>query len=342
MIRPLSILFMTALACFSDTLSWKQLPSLPEPLGVAAPFAGVSHGALLVAGGAHFPDKMPWDGGQKKWVDNLWMLAKPDGTWKEIGKLPRPLGYGISVTHGNSVICVGGSDSKQHYADCFRLTLNGEVVTTETLPKLPIALSGASGALVGEVLIVCCGAEQSGEQAASNRAFALDLGAKDPAWKELPALPGKPRLLATAGSNDGKFYLFGGAALAPSTEGKVVREFLSEAWSFSTKDGWKRIADLPKPNVAAPAPAPLHQGKLLLLAGDDGSRVGFQPLAKHPGFPKGILAYDPVADRWSQLGEVPAPRATVPCVEWQGNSVIPSGEARPGVRSPEIWSLSPH
>ena len=340
MIRPILFLFMTALACFADTLSWKQLPTLPEPLGVAAPFAGVTSGALLVAGGAHFPDKMPWDGGQKKWVDNVWFLAKPDGQWKDIGKLPRPLGYGISVTHGNGVICVGGSDAKQHYAECFKLTWANETLQTMSLPKLPIALSAASGALLGEVLIVCCGAELPGEQVATNRAFALDLSAKDSAWKELPALPGKARILATAGSHDGIFYLFGGAALVANAEGKVVREFLKEAWSFTMKDGWKRIADLSKPNVAAPAPAPFHQGKLLLIAGDDGSRVGFQPLAKHPGFPKGVLAYDPATDRWSEAGETPAPRATVPCLEWQGNFIIPSGEARPGVRSPEIWSLN--
>jgi N-acetylneuraminic acid mutarotase len=81
-------------------------------------------------------------------------------------------------------------------------------------------------------------------------------------------------------------------------------------------------------------------GKLLLLSGDDGSLAGFQPLEKHPGFPKDILAYDPALDRWSALGEVPAPRATVPCIEWRGAFIIPSGEARPGVRSPEVWSFS--
>ena len=340
MIRPILLLLMTALAGFADTLTWNKLPALPEPLGVAAPYAGMTGGALLVAGGAHF-DKMPWDGGQKKWLDQVWLLAKPEGTWKEVGKLPRPLGYGISVTHGNTVICVGGSDAKQHHAECFQFTWTGEKLQMENLPSLPIALSAASGALVGNVLIVCCGAEQPGEQAAINRAFALDLAAKDLAWKELPALPGRPRLLATAAAHDGVFYLFGGAALAANADGKVVRQFLKEAWRFTIKDGWKQVANLPRPNVAAPSPAPFHGGKFLLLGGDDGSRVGFQPLTEHPGFPKGFLAYDPIADRWSEPGTVPAPRATVPCVEWQGNVIIPSGEVRPGVRSPEIWSLSP-
>ena len=36
-------------------LSWSELPSLPDPLGVAGPFAGVHNDALIVAGGANFP-----------------------------------------------------------------------------------------------------------------------------------------------------------------------------------------------------------------------------------------------------------------------------------------------
>ena len=71
------------------------------------------------------------------------------------------------------------------------------------------------------------------------------------------------------------------------------------------------------------------------------SRAGFTPVEKHPGFPKQILAYDPALDRWSEAGETPAPRATVPCVEWRSAFIVPSGEVRPGVRSPEVWSFRP-
>ena len=46
---------MTTLAFAADTLTWKQLPPLPDVPGVAAPFAGVSGCALLVAGGVNFP-----------------------------------------------------------------------------------------------------------------------------------------------------------------------------------------------------------------------------------------------------------------------------------------------
>jgi hypothetical protein len=120
----------------------------------------------------------------------------------------------------------------------------------------------------------------------------------------------------------------------------MTRVYLREAWRFREDDGWKRLADLPKPCVAAPSPAPFVNDQFLLLAGDDGSRTGFQPIDKHPGFPKGILGYDPKSDRWNtDSREVPAPRATAPCVGWNGMFVIPSGEMRPGVRSPEVWAI---
>jgi hypothetical protein len=29
----------------------------------------------------------------------------------------------------------------------------------------------------------------------------------------------------------------------------------------------------------------------------------------------------------------------VPVVEWRGRAVIPGGEVRPGIRTPEVWTL---
>mgnify|MGYP000086895198 CR=1 FL=1 len=95
----------------------KRLTRLPNTEGFAGSFAGVSHGRLIVAGGANFPDKKPWEGGKKKWYDTIYMLDQPDGKWKIAGKLPRPLGYGVCVTHRESVICVGGSDADRQGRD---------------------------------------------------------------------------------------------------------------------------------------------------------------------------------------------------------------------------------
>jgi N-acetylneuraminic acid mutarotase len=269
------------------------------------------------------------------------LLNHPDGGWRDIGKLPRPLAYGISASTPEGVICVGGSDAERHYPEVFQLSWKDGKLGTASLPSLPIPLSGASGTLVNETLYVACGSEKPGEQSATNRLFALDLSAQTPAWRELAALPGKPRLLAVAGAHDDGFYVFGGVALEPNDTGKIGRVYLREAWRFDEKEGWRRVADLPKPCVAAPSPAPFVGNRFLLLAGDDGSRAGFQPIDKHPGFPKDVLAYDPSLDRWIvDADKVSAPRATVPCVKWNGMFAIPSGEVRPGVRSPEVWSIT--
>ena len=40
------------------------------------------------------------------------------------------------------------------------------------------------------------------------------------------------------------------------------------------------------------------------------------------------------------MGEVPTTQVTVPAVAWRGRHVIPNGEIRPGVRTPEVWSFS--
>ena len=58
---------------------WGQLPPLPDRHGFAGGFAGVSHDALIFAGGANFPDAPPWDGGKKVWYDSIFVLAQPDG-----------------------------------------------------------------------------------------------------------------------------------------------------------------------------------------------------------------------------------------------------------------------
>jgi N-acetylneuraminate epimerase len=319
-------------------ITWSQLPPLPDKFGVAGAFAGVSGGVLLVAGGANFPGKMPWEGGKKVWHDTVYALNKTNGSWRVIGRLPRPLAYGVSFTTREGVLCVGGSDSERHYAQAFVLVHSRGKLKVKSLSSLPIPLANGAGALVGDVAYVIGGSEQPGEQSALNRCFALDLGKARPVWTELEPCPGEGRILPVAGAAEGAFYVAGGAGLRP-VDGKIKRIYLRDAWRFSPGKKWERLADLPKPCVAAPSPAPVVDSTLLLIGGDDGSLVGFQPPGKHPGFPRGIQALDLRDERWVQLGDAPASRATLPVVEWNGLFVLPSGEIRPGVRSPEVWTF---
>lgn len=319
-------------------LHWTQLPPLPDPLGVAGTFAGVSHGTLLVAGGANFPSQMPWEGGKKVWQESVYALSQTNGTWQLAGHLPLPLAYGVSLTTPLGVLCIGGSDANRHHAETFLLDYAEGTLRVKKLSPLPTVLANAAGALAGSIAYVACGSTHPGEQAALNRFFALDLAKPKPVWRELPACPGEPRILPVAGAANDSFYLAGGAALR-SVDGKVQRIYLSDAWRYTQGKDWERLADLPKPRAAAASPAPIIHSAMIVMGGDDGSLAGVNPLEKHPGFPASIQELDLATGKWTSGGELPAPRATLPVVEWNGLYVLPSGEVRPGVRSSQVWAL---
>jgi solute:Na+ symporter, SSS family len=351
----LTALFAPAVWCagLGEVLNWDQLAPLPDPVGFAAPFAGVSEGQLLVGGGANFPDGRPWDGASKIWHDSVFALESPGAEWRRVGSLPRPLGYGVSITLPGGVLCVGGSDANSHHSDTFLLRLDGDRVLVEELPPLPYPLANACGALLDGVVHVF-GGQTDPSARPLDRLLMLDPANLDAGWVELEPLPGAPRMLATAGVLDGAFYAFGGTDLVPAEDGGLRRVYLQDAWRYAPKTGWQQLADMPVPLVASPSPAiPGGSAHLLVPGGDDGSLAGeFLRLKDdHPGFTRDVLAYHVITDTWAVAGQMPYdlgpdpalnpnagiwPTVTVPVVQWRGQWVIPSGEVRPGVRTPRV------
>ena len=327
---------------FAPPLEWEKLPSIPDPEGFAAPFAGVSGGALIVAGGANITGNKWAEPLTKTWYDSGFVLESPGGRWRTDGKLPRPLGYGVSITCDEGLICIGGSDATRHYAEVFALVWEGGGMKRREFPSLPRPCANACGALLGRTIYVAGGIELPAATTAMKTFWALNLADPTPHWRELEPWPGPERMLAVAGVRDGSFFLFSGAKLTSGTDGKPVREFLRDAYRYTPEQGWKRIADLPRAAVAAPSPAvPSGSSGLLVLSGDDGTKTSFQPIEDHPGFPREVLAYDSQTDRWSIADEAPFSRATVPVVRWGERFIIPNGEVRPRVRTPEVWALRP-
>ena len=321
-------------------LEWSLLPPLPDPEGFAAPFAGGSNGALLVAGGANIPANKWAEVFTKTWYDSVFVLEPGASRWTTGFKLPRTLAYGVSVTADNSVLCFGGSDATRHYVESFRLRWVAGRLEITALPDLPLPCAHGCGALVGRVVYIAGGTETPGSTTTMRNFWALDLDAPAPVWKELPAWPGPARMLATAGVFGDAFYLFSGVDLQSGPDGTPVRTYLKDAYRFTPAAGWKRVADLPRAAAAAPSPALSISGKLVVLSGDDGEQVSFRPLEKHPGFPRTALVYDTAADAWSTQKGVPLSRATVPAVKWNHGFVLPNGEARPRERTPEVWFTS--
>jgi len=332
--------FVSASAAAGNEEVWEKLPPIPDAEGFAGTFAGVSNGALIVAGGANISGDKWAEPLRKQWYDSVFVLEKPDGEWKSGFKLPRALGYGVSVTTERGLVCIGGSDAQRHHADVFLLQWREGRIVTTTMPALPHSCANMCGALVGNVIYVAGGTEKPDSTTALRTFWSLDLSAAEPRWVALEPWPGPERMLAVAGVAGDSFFIFSGAKLKPGGDGKAVREYLRDAYRFTPGRGWTRLANMPRAAVAAPTPAVSADGvSMRVVSGDDGTRVDFQPVREHPGFPRDELAYDSAHDVWRVAGRVPISRATAPVAQWLGRDVIPNGEVRPRVRTPEVWAV---
>lgn len=332
-----------------DRFTLRKLAPLPDAHGFAGMIAGVSQGQLIVGGGANFPVRKPWEGGHKVWHDRLFVLNTVDGDWSELPQqLPRPLAYAVCGSDAHRLIVVGGetpntgSMGSQYTADVFALTWNGQRLEQSVLPSLPMPISSACGALVGCKFFVAGGATSPTATSTLHSFLCLDLNlpAAQQTWERLPAWPGPARMLATAAVVGDDFYLIGGTDLSSDDSGMPQRRYLQDVYRYRAAEGWKRMADLPRLSVAAPSPAPVVHGQILLLSGDDASQLAI-PQPERTGFPQEMLSYDPQRNVWRQAGMWAEPVVTVPVVEWKSGWQILSGEQRPGVRSPAVWRLEP-
>ena len=317
-------------------LKWTPLAPLPDAEGFAGSYAGVHGGALLVTGGANFPEKPLWEGGPKRWTDRVFVLEDEGGEWKEAAPLPKPLGYGAAVSLPRGVMLIGGSNADGVVSDCFLLAYEGGAVECRPLAPLPVGLTGHAAVEMGGKVYVQGGSLAAGEQDAQSALWVYDPGAD--AWSEGAPLPGRGRFLHQMAAIGDTLYVLGGIGLKPGEDGRQARDMLTEAWSYSEAAGWRRLAELPRFCAAAPTPAPVLGGKIYLLGGDDATVQGYTP-RNHPGFHSASLCYAPAADAWVEAGPVAAARAVLPCVVWGGAAVIVNGEQRPGKRSNEVWSI---
>lgn len=344
-----------------NLFKWDQLPTLPDQFGFAGSFSGVSGGALIVAGGANFPDGgAPWTGSKKVWTDKIFVLDQPAGKWKIAGKLPKALGYGVSVSSNNQLICIGGSNGSGHSAEVFSISYDGKALKIEKLPNLPKALANATGAISGHIIYVAGGLFTPDAEQTANVFWSLDLSTRDGKWISLETWPGTSRMLSVSGVAGKSFYLFSGTDLIKNNSGQTERKYLNDAFCYTPGKGWKKLANLPHAVVAAPSPAyTLKNNTLMVFGGDDGKLAAMASSLKekHPGFSDQILSYNPMLDKWFTSGEILKkinpdadvnpnasiwPAVTNSMVLWKGNLVFPGGEVRPAIRTPRVIIAQPN
>lgn len=316
------------------SLNWQQLADLPDAEGWAGMYAGVNNGVLIVCGGANFPEKPLWEGGPKRWTDRVFVLTAAEGSWQEGSPLPKPLGYGATASLPQGVMLIGGSNADGAVADCYMLSWDGAAISCKSVASLPVTLTGHAAVVMGGKVYVQGGSIAPGEQDAESRMWIYDPAAD--CWSEGPAMPARGRFLQQMATVGDSLYVLGGIGLKDGEDGRKVRDMLTEAWCYTESAGWAPLAELPHFCAAGPTPAPVIDGRIYLLGGDDATVKGYTP-QNHPGFHNFTLCYCPGCDKWAPAGEMAVARAVLPCAEWNGLAVIVNGEQRPGKRSNQVW-----
>ncbi|QEG41466.1 sodium:solute symporter family transporter [Roseimaritima ulvae] len=327
---------------------WQALPDLPDALGVAGPFAGVHNDALIVAGGANFPQPV-WER-VKVWHDVIHVLVRQNDqwVWKDGGKLDKPMAYGATVSTPLGVLCMGGNNGEQTFDDVFLLHWDADQQTLQTtaFPKLPRPCAYGAATLVGDTVYLAGGQYGQTLDTAMENFWSLDLSQLEDAekfgWRQRDACPGDLRAFnITVAQHNGYedcVYVISGRR----QDGEQI-EFLQDSWEFTpSTNTWRRRADVPR-CVMAGTGIDIGQSHIAILGGADGSLFSQSDELRdeHPGFPKEALMYHTITNTWSSGGAMPANHVTTTAVKWDDAIIIPSGEVRPRVRSANIWSVQP-
>lgn len=357
--------------------SWAELPALPEGaqegkqpdhLGLAGTYSGVSNGILIVAGGANFPNKSPWKGGQKWYWDQIYLArvnkeGQPE--WLDTRKkLSVPMAYGAVIQRGDEVLLIGGENSEGVVSDVTVLRWNSDAQDLErkSWSSLPEGFQAIGGGIAeGRILV-------HGVRGNRN-VLLLYEGERKDSWKELEGCPGPPReypvcQVQSNGRIQG-FYLFSGRTTDDSgnihllTDGYVYDPIQNE-WRMIgpvSPDGSEPICVMGASSISSGA------SHILVFGGDPGrdllERVAVDGQWKqavnetekaqlkahldrlfeeHPGFSRQILSYHTITDSWVVLDTFPSLLpVTTQALRWENDFYITSGEIHPGVRTPVVW-----
>ena len=338
--------------------------------GFAGALVGCDNNQLIVAGGSNFEDNLPWRGGTKLYHDNIYVLTHLENgsyLWIQLKqKLPFPMAYSALVPDGNGFISIGGEDLHGKLNQVFKFYMKGDSLCFKRFPALTFALSNSGAAKIGSKVYVAGGLDAKN---ATNHFMSLDLSSTDMKWERLPDLPESLSHAVVVSQSDGTedcIFVIGGR-----NQTGVTSAFLSNIWKYSPsgkqwiKAGILQMRNQDKFGLSAGTGVAFGDRWIILIGGDKGNlfnkteilndKISKVPegmekekllkekdthLSNHPGFSKEILTFNTRTGELQKIGEVPGKsQVTTTAFWWNDEVIIPSGEIRPGVRTPLISSL---
>jgi len=347
-------------------IDWSVVATIPpaskqtSAIGVAGAISGTYNHILLIAGGTNFPAGMPWNGGKKKYYDDIFLYLKTKDNLRLITagktlKLPFNLAYSAVCSTSQGIVVAGGENENGLSKKVLILNWQNEQLHINFLPDLPNTLTNAALAVIGEVIYLAGGETESG---ATDHFLSLDLANQQEGWKKMNNLPhpvSHTVLLHPANGNE--IFLIGGRKRNPGDTSTIYKDVSA----FDLEKGlWKEKQPLPYTLSAASG---ISIGKdLFIISGDLGEtfhqaekliaeidmekdpvkkeRLNQQKIkvqAGHPGFSRSVLKYDAAQNVWSTLkGILPYGTVTTNAVHLDQEVIIAGGEIKAGVRTPNI------
>lgn len=371
---------VAALCCISalcmgqgrQKLIVEKLPSLSGKgldtfNGFAGMMGGRQDGVIIAAGGANFPEGLPWEGGAKVWSDAIYFLKGEQ--WQLASKtLPNPLAYGSSVILEEGILLIGGENSQGSTDQVLLLQFNSNDNSIEIteLPSLPESLA-YSAAVVDNDYVYVVGGKNS--QRSTNSLYRMSLAKES--WEKLPDFPGEPRALHVAAIQDTqhsrKLFVIGGRNQIKGQKSVPLTTYLS--YDLNTgewqEQGRLTIDDRPRVLMGAYG-RPMGSMHIMVYGGSD--EVLFNKLEEialrissesndsllkdlrsrrdeilnhHPGFSKQVLSYNSITDRWFVYDTLPRPLPVTALSFANGQDVfMVSGEASPGIRTTTVQKIT--
>jgi cyclically-permuted mutarotase family protein len=353
------------------SIEWKTIAELPpfrdqsKSIGVAGPVVGIINNKLIVAGGANFPDKMPWQGGKKIYYNNISIFNKEkEQVFQEKiqNSLTSNIAYAANCITPLGVVYAGG-ENELGFSDKVYLLQWDEAsnnLRQTKLPDLPVETTNGSLVCIDNTIYFLGGETLTNT---TNQFYSLNLIKINQGWMTLPVLP-KPlsNMVVVAQYLNGQkqIYLMGGRA----KQKNGISDFSSDVYSFDIHlKIWDKKKSLPYP-LSAGTGAVFSEKYILLFGGDQGERfnkveqtisninlekeqfkkenlisIKNKLLESHPGFSNEILLYNTQKNIWLSNGFIPFNASvTTNLVQWGDEIIIPSGEIKAGVRTPRIIS----
>lgn len=349
--------------------------ALPE-MGVAGPVTGILHNQLIIAGGANFPEAMPWKGGTKMYQNTIFMyrhiqsgngIANQNTTLELVNQhhqLPEPIAYAAVCSVPDGILYAGGENANGNSNKTWFLQWNQQQqkVILKAYPALPIALTNASAVCVDNRVYLLGGETSNATSAAF---YFLDLENLPKGWQSLGNLPiPLSHLVLTAIKKESaaSLYIMGGR----QKNSNGVSSFSKNAYRYHIQNkSWEILADMPYA-LSAGTGVWWNSDQIVLLGGDRG--IVFNQVEKlilaitnetdpvkkqelihqknllqesHPGFSKEVLVYAANTNQWNSIGNLSQETpVTTTALIWNSAVYIPSGEIKAGVRSQHILQIS--